>query len=131
MCIRDRFKITHPKIKINALIDNSETIENAVLKNEIDIGFIEGFAHNPFIESRHFMDDNLVLICSPDHPFAKRKTININDLKNVDFIMREKGSAGREIFDDILDLHGVKASILWPVSYTHLDVYKRQLNAFS
>ena len=118
----DEFKITHPKIKINALIDNSETIENAVLKNEIDIGFIEGFAHNPFIESRHFMDDNLVLICSPDHPFAKRKTININDLKNVDFIHGISGSAGREIFDDILDLHGVKASILWQSSSTQAIV---------
>lgn len=118
----DEFKVTHPKIKINALIDNSETIENAVLKNEIDIGFIEGFAHNPSIESKHFMDDDLVLICSPIHPFAKSKLIKIDDLKDVDFIMREKGSAGREIFDDILDLHGIKASILWQSSSTQAIV---------
>lgn len=118
----DEFKVTHPKIKINALIDNSETIENAVLKNEIDIGFIEGFAHSPYIESQHFMDDDLVLICSPIHPFAKSKIIKIDDLKDVDFIMREKGSAGREIFDDILDLHGIKASILWQSSSTQAIV---------
>lgn len=118
----DDFKITHPNIKINALIDNSETIENSILKNEIDIGFIEGFAHSPYIESQHFMDDDLVLICSPSHAFSKNKEIKIEDLQNLDFIMREKGSAGREIFDGILNLYAIKVSILWQSSSTQAIV---------
>lgn len=107
------FQAAHPKMKIRAVIDNSESIEEYVLKNEIDLGLIEGAIHSPYIESQCFMDDQLVLICSPDHPWASCGEIDIDELKNTEFILREKGSAGREIFDSILQVNGIEIVPSW------------------
>jgi len=107
------FQTDHPQMKIKAVIDNSETIEEYVLKNEIDLGLIEGITHSPYIESKCFMDDELVLICSPNHIWTTCDAIEIEDLKDEEFILREKGSAGREIFDSILQIKGIKIDPSW------------------
>lgn len=107
------FQTDHPKMKIKAVIDNSETIEECVLKNEIDLGLIEGITHSPYIESKCFMDDELVVICSPNHIWTTCDAIEIEDLKDEEFILREKGSAGREIFDSILQIKGIKINPSW------------------
>lgn len=108
-----KFQDTHRNIKINAIIDNSKNIEDLVLRNEIDLGLIEGFSHSEYIESKIFMTDRMVLICSPDHAWSKVKEIEISDLNNSEFILRENGSAGREIIDNIFEMHGININQRW------------------
>ena len=43
-------------------------------------------------EFRLFMEDQVVLIASIDHPWAQRKKITLNDLRDADFILREEES---------------------------------------
>lgn len=107
------FQQSHPHIKLQVIIDNTEKIESYVLKNEIDFGLIEGIIRSPFIESKGFMDDPLVLICSPSHPWTKNMEIDISKLKDENFILREKGSAGREIFENALHTHQVEIVPAW------------------
>ena len=88
------FQKLYPAIQMHVQIDNTEAVERAVLKNEIDVGLVEGEVASSYIEKICFMEDPLVLICSVDHPWAVREDIDINELRGVDFIMRERGSAG-------------------------------------
>ena len=46
-----RLKQQYPALKVEASIANSETIEQQILDNEIDVGIIEGVAHSHFILS--------------------------------------------------------------------------------
>ena len=80
------FKEMHPKMEVRVIIDNSKTIEQHILNNYIDIGLIEGIVHSPYIKSEHFMEDELVLICSNTHAFANCPEINIDSLKNSEFL---------------------------------------------
>ena len=89
-----QFKKTHPQIDIKVIIDNSEKIQQYILSNRIDIGLIEGAVHSSYIKFHKFRDDELVMICGNNHPFAK-KAIEITKLKGESFILRETGSAGR------------------------------------
>lgn len=99
-------------MKVKTYIDNSESIENMILKNELDIALIEGRIHDRNIIEEPFMDDELVFICGNGHKFAGQK-IDAHDLQNEAVILREEGSAGREFFDSIMILSGVTVEPLW------------------
>jgi len=120
--IVQNFQLSHPPINIKAIIDNSKNIEDAVLKNDIDFGLIEGISSSPYLQSSYFMDDSLVLICSPDCHLTKLKKLDIEQLKNENFIMREQGSGGREIFEGILGVHGIEITPIWQSTSTQAIV---------
>ena len=102
-----------PQLQVEALIGNSERIERCVLENEIDFGVIEGAAHSPYIISESFAGDRLVLICPRGHAFEGREDVEFASLQKENFILREKGSAGREIFDGLAAAHELDLKILW------------------
>lgn len=108
----EKFKQEHD-IKIQVKIDNSETIEECILKNEIDVALIEGTVHNDNITQRPFKNDELVFICAPQHPLADRRQLPLEALQKEDFILREPGSAGREAFESLTVLHRLSIEPLW------------------
>ena len=106
------FKEIYPDIEVQAIVDNSDTIEQHILNNYIDIGLIEGNIHNSYIKSHHFKEDKLVLICGINHPLSNHDELDINDIKNENFLLREKGSAGRELCDNIFATAGIDLNII-------------------
>ncbi|MHB8128118.1 MAG: LysR family transcriptional regulator, partial [Mobilitalea sp.] len=108
-----QFKKKYPQMKVQVIIDNSTEIEKRVISNEIDFGLIEGVVHSPHIMYEKFMDDELVLICGNNHPLANQDPIDVSVLQEYDFILREKGSGGRELFDSMMLIHNIKIEPLW------------------
>ena len=108
-----RFKKIHPQMDVKVIIDNSEKIQQYILSNQIDIGLIEGIVYSPYIAEHKFRDDELVMVCGNAHPFANQKNIEISKLQNESFILRESGSAGREIFDSTMTSLGIKILPAW------------------
>ncbi len=109
----NRFNEQFPQMKVHVIIDNSENIEKRVMSNEIDFGLIEGITHNPQIISEKFMEDELVLICGKNHPFYNKEQIAVEVLPKYDFILREKGSGGRELFDSTMLVHNIEIKPVW------------------
>ena len=101
----EKFKRLHPNMEVQAIIANSDTIEENLMKNNIDLALIEGIIHSPYLKSIHFKEDELVLICGLSHPLAVRDEIELEDIKNEDLLLREKGSAGREICEKLKTVH--------------------------
>ena len=116
------FKQIHPQMDVKVIIDNTEKIQQYILNNQIDIGLIEGVVQSPYIVEHKFRDDELVMICGNDHPFADKKNIGISKLQNESFILREEGSAGREIFDSTMTTHGLKIIPAWESTSTQAIV---------
>ncbi|HPU62649.1 MAG TPA: LysR substrate-binding domain-containing protein, partial [Mobilitalea sp.] len=112
------FKKNHPQMDVKVLIDNSEVIQQYILSNKIDIGLIEGIVHSSYIIEHRFREDELVMICGNEHPFANRKDIEILMLQGESLLLREAGSAGREIFDSVMTSHGVKIEPVWESTST-------------
>ena len=108
-----RFNSQFPHMKVQVIIDNSQEIEKRVMSNEIDFGLIEGITRNPQIVSEKFMDDELVIICGNNHPLSKTNNIAIEVLSEYDFILREKGSGGREMFDSTMLVHNIEIRPVW------------------
>lgn len=104
---------THPNMKIQVLIDNSAEIEKQVQGNRVDFALIEGEIHNPKIISKKFMKDELILICGMNHPLAKTEKIDMEQLGKYDFILREKGSGTRELFDSTMLVNNIIIKPVW------------------
>ena len=85
-----KLKQQYPALKVEASIANSGTIEQQILDNDIDVGIIEGVAHSPFILSESFAGDRLVFICPAGHEFAGKTLEELSEVRNQDFILREK-----------------------------------------
>ncbi len=108
-----KLKKMYPSLKAEVVIGNSGAIEQQILENEIDLGIIEGTAHSSCIVSETFPGDHLVFICPPGHPFGGQTIEDLRLLSGEDFLLREKGSAGREIFDGLMAANELSVQPLW------------------
>ncbi len=107
-----RLNEAYPKLRVEVDICNSDVVEQGVLSNRMDIGFIEGACRRGEMAEYPFRGDELVFLCPPGHPF-EGKTISLRDLEQAPFLFRERGSAGRELVESALKANGVNVSPLW------------------
>ncbi len=105
------FKQLNPNVEIYSYVGNTRIIEEKLLNSELDIGIVEGMVKSPDLISIPEVDDFLVLVCSTNHPFAKKKVIKIEDLENQKFAMREQGSGTRELFERYMLEKGIPIKI--------------------
>ncbi len=117
-----------PSMEVKVIVHNSETIQQFISENKIDIGFIEGCVHDPYITAISFLTDELSMIASTSHPFAGRMDVTLAELQKQSFLLREAGSAGREIFDSVMAAYGLAIEPLWESISTQAIVRAVQAN---
>ncbi|USD40564.1 LysR family transcriptional regulator [Vibrio sp. SCSIO 43135] len=79
-------------------ISNSAQICQKLIDYELDIALIEGKTLHPELLSTQFSQDEMCIVCHPDHPFASKATTSVHELEESDWILREAGSGSREFF---------------------------------
>jgi len=112
------FKTLYPQAEVYVTIDSSDTIEKKILQNELDFALIEGTIHLENIICETYMDDELVIICKPDHPFCNNKSVTVSQFISEQFLLREKGSGTRELFDNVLASLGYSVMPTWESTST-------------
>ena len=105
--ILGEFKAQHPEVQAHLTVANSETIVNRVADHTIDVGLIESPTYLPSLQNEVCCDDELVLICAPDHALAQRKTVKAQEIAAMPIVRREPGSGTREFTDNYLRQCGV------------------------
>ncbi len=93
------FSKINPQVEIYSYVNNTKDIEEKLLNSELDIAIVEGKVKKPDLISIPEVNDFLILACSTEHPFAKKKVVNLSELANERFAMREQGSGTRELFE--------------------------------
>lgn len=107
------YKEMYPGQNILCSVARSLDIEAGILANTIDIGLIETQPEYEEIESIPFMKDKMCAIVSHNHPLASHSSTTLKELAQYPFLMREKGSAGRELLDGAYSLLQLPLSIVW------------------
>ncbi len=79
-------------------ISNSAQICDKLTAYELDIALIEGKTLHPELQSSQFSEDEMCVICAPDYPAAQAGMMNLAELENSEWILREAGSGSREFF---------------------------------
>jgi DNA-binding transcriptional LysR family regulator len=97
-----RFHAAHPGVTIELQIGNSEQVSRAVLNSDADLGFVEGDIDEPVLVQIPVAADQLVVVAAKSHEFAALKSIRFDDLARANWVLREKGSGTRQVFENAL-----------------------------
>lgn len=97
-----RFHRRFPKVALHYTVENSLKIEQKIVRNELDWGFVGAHLSNEDLELRPFVEDEIVCFTNPSHRLAKARHIAPSSLEEEMWVIREKGSATRRIFEDWL-----------------------------
>lgn len=108
-----KYKTRYPDARVHVMIKNTETIVQYILDNQIDFGIIEGDAHEKQIIQLPILDDRLCLIVPKNHPLTRKSNVYLSDLVSYDLLLREPGSAGRDIIDSVFAANSISITPLW------------------
>jgi len=107
-----RFQSLYSKITLNIAIANTQRVTQAVLHGEADLGFVEGPVDVPVLARLKVKGDILCLVVGRDHPWAQKDSATAQELPEIDWVMRERGSGTRAEFEQFLVRNDVDPSAL-------------------
>ena len=94
-----------------------------VLSNVVDLGLVAYPTRDAKLELVPLRKDVLVLICNPQHPLAKNKTVKLSQLAGEKFIGFEPDIPTRKAIDKILKEHGVEVETV--MEFDNIETVKR------
>lgn len=102
------FKARYPQVEAKVTIADTRDVVEKVLAHECDIGFIGAPIGRPRLTLTPLIKDEIVLAVYPDHPFAGREAIRLEELQGQRLILREEGSGTRRSLERLLAERGKK-----------------------
>ncbi|TBU97975.1 LysR family transcriptional regulator [Stutzerimonas kirkiae] len=121
------FMQSHPGCKVALHVHNTAQIVHQVAHHELDLGLIEGACQHPDIEVMPWVEDELVVFCTPRHPLAQRGTASMEELCGEPWILREQGSGTRLTFDQAMRHRPEKLNIR--LELEHTEAIKRAVES--
>jgi LysR family transcriptional regulator, transcriptional activator of the cysJI operon len=106
------FHSRYPEVQVSLTSGNTQQIEQALEREEIDLGIVEGHSRNPAIRYTEFLKDEIVLVANPTHPLARKQSIRPEELTRIPLLLREPGSGSLEVLAHSLKGVGLKLSQL-------------------
>ena len=98
------FMERYPDVRLNIIYKTMAELMDMLQHHEVD--FVLAFKpteKNERVESYLLFNNNLVAVMSSTHPFAKRKSISLEDLKASLIAMPACGLQARNAFDDMIE----------------------------
>ncbi len=118
-----KFMKSYPTVNIHVEYRRANQVYDDVLSNVVDLGLIAYPVKDPKIEIIALRKEPLVLVCHPQHPFAKLKTVKLKALAGQKIIGFEPDIPTRKALDKILKEHGVE--IKHVMEFDNVETVKR------
>jgi DNA-binding transcriptional LysR family regulator len=96
------FRKTHPEVHFYMQNADSDEVIEMITGNRGEVGFIGKDPRSSRLHAETLWKDRLVLAVPTGHPFARKGSVTLAELCREPFIIRERGSATREIFESCL-----------------------------
>ncbi|NOQ46869.1 MAG: LysR family transcriptional regulator [Desulfobulbaceae bacterium] len=110
------FRKQHPSIKATLRITSSRFIAKKVLEGELELGVVGAKWNESGLNWTKVFSDELTLAVHPDHPWAVKKSVSLEDVVNEPFILREPGSGTRKVIAQVLEKSGFREAGLQEVA---------------
>jgi LysR family transcriptional regulator, transcriptional activator of the cysJI operon len=118
-----KFMKSYPTVNVHVEYRRANQVYDDVLSNVVDIGLVAYPVKDSKLEIIPLRKEPLVLICHPQHPFAKQKTIKLKVLAGQKFIGFEPDIPTRKALDKILKEYGVDAQHI--MEFDNIETVKR------
>ena len=109
------FRTTHPKVRLGVKTGHTEEVLEMVLRGEAHVGLGRTIRH-PNIELTPVLDDEMLLVVSARHAFARRGKVRMDELAAERLILFDRTSSYHELTSSLFRQAGVV-----PTSTLELD----------
>ncbi len=121
------FARQYPLTRVQLIVGNTQQVAELLISGQLDIAFVEGPCHSRGLLAVPWRDDELVVVAGAEHPWAMEKSVTPEQLAVGSWIMREKGSGTREIFEDAMEKAGI--SYMIALEFGHTEAIKNGVAA--
>jgi len=98
-----------PQYRIESRMGYTRRIQTRLATGLADMALLEQAPDHPNILVQKWLDDELLLVCGPNHPLWGTEILTKSELINIDYVLREKKSSMRAGLDIALQEIGIEA----------------------
>lgn len=118
-----KFLKSYPTVNVHVEYRRANQVYEDVVGNVVDLGLVAYPTRDSKLEICPLRKDTLVLICNPQNPLAKQKSIRLKAIAGMKFISFEPDIPTRKALDKILKEHGVQ--VQHAMEFDNIETVKR------
>ena len=105
----ESFMRSHSGIEVSfRTTASTEQTVSDILNGIADVGFASLPVYSPALQSIEVFEDELVVVVSHKHPYARKRTLKIKEIEKERLILFERGASIRRATDDFFKRLGIK-----------------------
>ena len=97
----------YENLKLSVTLGAGPDLLEGLLKFDFDVAIVGDEPEDKRFYSQFYNKHRILIVANVNHPFARRRSIRIEELEGQNFILRTSGSTTRKIFDRALQKAGV------------------------
>ena len=101
----------YPGIDVALKVTNHQEIQQRMSDNRDDLYIVSNPNEDIDLKSQPFLNNPLVVVARKDHPLASKKNIELKELNDQPFIMREQGSGTREAILKLFEENNISVRV--------------------
>jgi DNA-binding transcriptional LysR family regulator len=101
------FAEVNPHVTIDLTISDTQRIVEQVARRELELGIVGATPRNRAVAYEPFFQDEVILVCPPDHRFAGQ-TVALDELRGERLIVMQEGAGVRQVIEDELRTSGTR-----------------------
>ncbi len=113
----------YPAAKIDLEYSRTTRVVRDVLNGTVELGVLAFPEAKRGMTVTQMPSNRLVLVCPPDHKFAKKKQVRAKDLNGLDMVLFERDTPTRKATDKILKARGVEVNKV--AEFDNIETIKR------
>ena len=124
-----KFLKEYPSVNVRVEYRRSNLVYEDILHNSVDLGLIAYPNKSRQLDIIPFLEDRLVLICNPENPIGKRKSVEIRELGGEKFIGFDQDIPTRKATDQMFRNYKIDADPV--MEFDNIETVKRavEINA--
>jgi aminoethylphosphonate catabolism LysR family transcriptional regulator len=101
------FTQRYPGIQLSLTVGNSAELAHDLLEHKLDVAVLANVTGDSRFFAKPLRHDRLVAFVAKTHPWARRRRVDLADLHQQRLVLREQGSATRQIFETAMARRGL------------------------
>ncbi len=106
------FQEREPEVEVTVHVGNREEVFRRLEAHEADVAISGRAPTGRGFEGAAFLDNEFVLITSPEDPLSRRPWVPVDELAVIPWLMREQGSGTRRLCETYLSSHQLQPPLL-------------------
>ncbi len=102
------FSRENADVTVSLQVSDTQQVCERVLDDELELGVVGAVRPQRGLVYQPFMRDELVVIVAPDHPFAGRDAVGLEELAGEPMILQQEGSGVRSVVEAAMRAAGIR-----------------------